>query len=422
MATEENSSKIARRAEPGIGDDEDRLSSLPDQVLSHILSLLETKYAVATAVLSRRWEELWTRVSILDLDSRLVYEEEELEPDSEAVLERRESEFCRFVDKVLGQHKNLDSLTRFRFHFSNGHRKVISETRFKREFVFGPPMEEIDVMIRGKSKFGIHLCIRCIPESFYTLRNLKVAKLSGVMLGAVNQTAFLPSVKILRLYRVEMKDSESLDRLLCGCPVLETLHLKNCRLSDMNEGDRVEVSLPLLKNLKISHYAIWDGAIWDGPMCPIVIEAPNLEDLYVDNFAELQLNGTNPLPCLHSAHVDVQVKSYSAVIQLLSQISNAKKLNLSRVTLSPLSAVDYVQLPVFPNLTHLTVEIGEFQGSIWHSLLKSASKLQSLVFDKVISVFICLVSSFENCSNESLREAGENQWSRENEVGGFRNC
>ncbi|CAL1385565.1 unnamed protein product [Linum trigynum] len=382
MATEENSSKIARRTEPGIGDDEDRLSSLPDQVLSHILSFMETKYAVGTAVLSRRWEDLWTRVSILDLDSRLIYEslnkeEEELEPASEAVLERRESEFCRFVDKVLGQHKNLNSLTRFRFHFSNGHRKVLSETRFKREFVFGPPMEEIDVMIRGKSKFGIPLCMRCIPESFYTLRNLKVAKLSGVMLGAINQSALLPSVKILRLYRVEMKDGESLDRLLCGCHVLETLHLKNCRLSDKNEGDRIEVSLPLLKNLKISHYAIWDG-----PMCPIVIEAPNLEDLYVEDFAELQLNGTNPLPCLHSAHVDVQVESYSAVIRLLSQISNAKKLNLSGVTLSLLSAVDYVQLPVFPNLTHLTIEIGEFQGSIWHSLLKSASKLQSLVFDK----------------------------------------
>ncbi|CAL1368865.1 unnamed protein product [Linum trigynum] len=73
--------------------------------------------ASLAAVLSRRWEDLWTRVSILDLDSRVVYEslneEEELEPASEAVLERRESEFCRFVDKVLGQHKNLNSLTHF---------------------------------------------------------------------------------------------------------------------------------------------------------------------------------------------------------------------------------------------------------------------------------------------------------------------
>ncbi|CAI0439554.1 unnamed protein product [Linum tenue] len=51
--------------EPGIEAD-DRLSSLPDEVISHILSFLQTKYAVGIAVLRRRWKDLWTRVSNLD--------------------------------------------------------------------------------------------------------------------------------------------------------------------------------------------------------------------------------------------------------------------------------------------------------------------------------------------------------------------
>ncbi|CAI0439409.1 unnamed protein product [Linum tenue] len=307
---------------PVIGGD-DRISLLPDEIICRVLSLLETKYAVGTAVLSQRWKDLWTRVSSLDLDSGLVYkplaEPRKLEPASDA-LKRRELEFRRFANKVLAQHQNLNSLTRFRFHFL---RKVHSQTGFEGEFVFGPPMEEIDVMISG------HKWMRCIPESFYTLRNLKFVTLSGVMLGSINKPAFLPSVKNLQLCSVKMGDVESLGRLLCGCPVLETLLLNCCYFSDKNDGDRFEVSLPWLKNLKIIDYE----AIWADQMFPIVIEAPNLEDLYVEAFAELQFKGTSPLSCLHSAHVNVGVESYSYLIRLLTQISNAKKMHLFGKTL-----------------------------------------------------------------------------------------
>ncbi|CAI0375234.1 unnamed protein product [Linum tenue] len=109
--------KIARTP-PAIGG-YDRLSFLPDEVISHILSFLETKYAVGTAVLSRRWGDLWTRVSSLDLDSRLVYKTLDesllLEPLTD-IRKRRYFQFRSFVDKVLNQHKNLDSLRHFRLH------------------------------------------------------------------------------------------------------------------------------------------------------------------------------------------------------------------------------------------------------------------------------------------------------------------
>ncbi|PNX55736.1 F-box/FBD/LRR-repeat protein [Trifolium pratense] len=60
MAAESNSKRRRIVAE------EDRISSLPDCVLSHILSFLPTKTSVATSILSNRWRHIWKHVSVLD--------------------------------------------------------------------------------------------------------------------------------------------------------------------------------------------------------------------------------------------------------------------------------------------------------------------------------------------------------------------
>ena len=52
---------------------EDRLSDLPDCLLLHILSFLNTKCAFQTCVLSWRWKNLWKRLSILRLTSTDMY-------------------------------------------------------------------------------------------------------------------------------------------------------------------------------------------------------------------------------------------------------------------------------------------------------------------------------------------------------------
>lgn len=50
----------------------DRISHLPSSLISHILFLLPTKDAVATSVLSTQWKPLWTLITSLDCDDKLL--------------------------------------------------------------------------------------------------------------------------------------------------------------------------------------------------------------------------------------------------------------------------------------------------------------------------------------------------------------
>ncbi|CAL1385610.1 unnamed protein product [Linum trigynum] len=381
----ENTTEIAR-PKPEI-DADDRLSSLPDDVISHILSFLPTKYAVGTAVLSRRWKDLWIRVSNLDFDNCLLYQPlpgnfavHNLPPDEQRMLmedrERKLLEFSRFVYKVPSQHKSLDSVRRFRFHFTVEYSKsgVCPGFQLEREWVFGPLVEEIDILIEALPESG-RQWIRCLPQSFYTLKNLKVVKLHGVILSAAEGSVLLPSVKILQLCEVEFRDCESVSSLISGCPVLETALLEGGCLSHRNEQDVLIVSLPSLKNLKIIRFGNYDK-------CHIVIEAPVLEELDLQDFVDLEFVGSSPLACLHSAHFDIGPYQSSdlSLDGVLDQISYAKKMFISGDTLHHLSAFDHVQFPDFPNLTHLTTQTGA-SSLVLLSLLDSAPKLQSLVID-----------------------------------------
>jgi len=63
------STKKVKLNDDSESENADRLSNLPDCVIIHILSLLNTKHAVQTSVLSSRWNHLWKRIPALILHS-----------------------------------------------------------------------------------------------------------------------------------------------------------------------------------------------------------------------------------------------------------------------------------------------------------------------------------------------------------------
>ena len=57
-----------RRRRHGAGDDDDRISSLPDDLMRRILLRLgSTRAAARTSVLSRRWQRIWAHLPDLRL-------------------------------------------------------------------------------------------------------------------------------------------------------------------------------------------------------------------------------------------------------------------------------------------------------------------------------------------------------------------
>ena len=106
---------------------EDRLSSLPDDLLHSIMSFLTSRQAVQTCVLSRRWVGHWRSAPCLSIDQR-EFNELEFWAASKTLKTVR---FVNFVDNLLMFHR-AESLDTFKFHVSNWHGRDVAHQCLRR--------------------------------------------------------------------------------------------------------------------------------------------------------------------------------------------------------------------------------------------------------------------------------------------------
>ncbi|XP_027171853.1 putative F-box protein At3g58860 [Coffea eugenioides] len=84
----------------------DRISELPESVLSHILSCLPTEDVVRTSVLSRKWEYKWTSIYNLTFDDRKRFCYSHRRRKWKRKKQPKKTDFMNFVDRVLALSKN----------------------------------------------------------------------------------------------------------------------------------------------------------------------------------------------------------------------------------------------------------------------------------------------------------------------------
>ncbi|KAL7087707.1 hypothetical protein ACP275_13G084700 [Erythranthe tilingii] len=339
----------------------DRLSDLPDSLLTHILSLIPTKFSVRTSILARRWRFLWAEVPTLHF----------------------QWEDHHFIDRVHSLHK-AQTITAFR---------IISN-----EYYFDPIFKS-NMWIAAAVNRNVKIMDICFSANrlflhthLFTCKTLVDLRLNccGVipnMDGAI----FLPCLKILHLIHLRHQGGgETHAPLLPGCPVLEELVIGF--IADQR-CTSCTISSPTIQRLTIHFQFVTSIALNDW--------APEFEDdLFFGMFRRLVYNHGYKVdvntPALRYLHFDDRLSELIVFGELASLIEadiylrndNKKRDDVlySRFVLELFDRLCNVELLKL-DLSYCT-EIVDSVFSSWNLSFGNLTKLELAVDCRFLSKFL----------------------------------
>ncbi|XP_042380544.1 putative F-box/LRR-repeat protein At5g02930 [Zingiber officinale] len=246
--------------------EEDYLSNLPDELLSHILSFLPTLDSIRTSVLSRRWRHVWTSVPVINFSYF------DLQP-----IIKKHFFVSRGGDSVSRLHLTGRSIDPKNLVFNTDDKSCVVCVSCER-LVY-------DLVKYAKSHGARQVTLLNFfytqwRSSFFKLvfdwpslvsLNLQVVGCVGFISKFSERIAFrLSNLKTLSLTLGEnIIPTESLSRLLSGCPVLEELRLKAkyfrpelvqiaapnlLRLTLVTAPEKLQIDCQKLEYLKLKPY------------------------------------------------------------------------------------------------------------------------------------------------------------------------
>ncbi|KAG7561376.1 F-box-like domain superfamily [Arabidopsis thaliana x Arabidopsis arenosa] len=368
----------------------DRISSLPDELLCHILAFFTTKEAALTSVLSKRWLNLWTLVPNLEIDDSAFLHPEEGKRERDEILQS----FMDFVDRVLAVQGD-SPIKKFSLKCQTG----IDTDRVNPWIC--------NVLHRGVSDLELFLEFPrynydspsedeyFLPKEMFvsrTLVELKLRSKFGVDWWRGSRGTFLPMLKSLDINTDRISLGEKLEMFLPSFPVLEELYMADFDWSESDES----ASSTCLRKLTI--YGGFDDL---KNLKSISFDTPSLVFLdYSDFVAEdyPTVNLTNLVDArLNLIVSDDQIELIRApndenevlmrlrnVWKLISGIRNVQKLCFSADTLELLSLC-CESIPVFNNLKFLRIKSNEDRG--WQAmpvLLRNCPHLETLVLEGLL--------------------------------------
>ncbi|KAL1219923.1 F-box/LRR-repeat protein [Cardamine amara subsp. amara] len=318
----------------------DFISSLPDEILHHILSFLPTNLAIQTCVLSKRWRHIWRNTPSISLEC---------------------NEFCAHkVHKTLKYHKARKLLSfRLDFHFDSDlidfpggtvthHRYFAADAWIKFALSRHPENLSLDFCLSNYKKY-------MFPDKFYATSSIKRLHLAlnNCTTLIPRSKVFWPSLKHLCLDRCNIPD-ESAAKILSGCPVLESLTLTLCS---------VLVRLDLAKSIHLKRLEI--DLKYSGPK---EIVAPHVQYLRLKTYSR---------PCslvdissVTEAKLDIYYVEFAKMdyflymmdLKIVAKLQNTEKLTLGAIFLQALTLAEFRGVP-FPMLkiTSLTLETKIFR-------------------------------------------------------------
>ncbi|KAM5584047.1 FBD-associated F-box protein [Rosa sericea] len=346
------------------GINQDRITQLPDDIVSHIFSFLPTVDAVRNTLLSKKCKEVWTKLKTLDFDS-----------EREFWKYRGGDTFLTYVSRVL-YFRDGSEIRIFRLKLSRKHYLPCVEdwicTAVRRKVV------ELDLHLN----FDVWIDFELPPCIFWckTLEVLKLNLSTWEVTGDIPTSGCFPSLKFLHV-TVFNPTMEEMEKLLSYFPVLEELTIDGT--GEERDGTySFQVSALKLKTLRISLESLSDPA-------DIHVNAPQLESLDLQRlgltkcFLDGSANSLVNASIAFSEKIEIgQFDLTNSAMELLNQVSNVKSLSVSAHCLEDLHLPENYYLPSFGNVNQLRLAFGDH--SCWELLarfLNSAPNLEILVLD-----------------------------------------
>ncbi|KAM1758788.1 hypothetical protein EV1_007890 [Malus domestica] len=397
----------------------DRISELPHELLSQILSSLPRKYAFRTTILSKRWKKYWASVPELDF----VFEElsavwainTTLTPPTGMWKKEYLSDhvdLLKFVHGVLSLRDSSD-IWRLRLHCYCRAQDVSLVASWIRTAI-RHNVVELDLRIKAIYKVNEDGPTLELPKCVFlctTLVDFKV--MSNCITYAPPTSGCFPSLKSLDV-KVEYPRDDSMEKLFSCCPVLQVLSITGI-VSDVVSQTialKFKVSAPELKMLKMSLFR--DYRKGDGPSYSISINAPKLENIDIkhDSLPMYSFENVHSLVrgsvdlCVHYGSYHNYVSEHAPA--LLEPFYNVKHLSI---------AVHYLKegcLPAFDKLRELKLVIRDcYYWDLLTEFLNKSPNLESLVIEHEDDQDC--VDDYEEWYFECVLYS-EDQWSRPESV------
>lgn len=313
--------------------DLDRLSNLPDSILTHIFSFLDFDSVVRTSVLSKRYKNLWTISPCLDFKLSEPKNDKILRYDDRfpsAAREARAADFELYVNRILQlrEHTNLE-----RFTLSLSLHKGVRPEFVLHCLSYAVEHKVQDLKLRGFFRaFALpRLLLESPPLISLSLHN---ATVNGIGLP---MSVSLPNLKALNLKNFDFSYFSS--GLFSGCPNLETLVLSKCSMRSLSKLKFLDFNCLNLKHLEIDRWRCSDNHL-------INLDAPKLAFLKFHG-SLVRVNFKDVLHCVETACFELRYPTACAmidihqrrqkiaecVLDMLLNVRSVKVLSLSLMTI-----------------------------------------------------------------------------------------
>lgn len=313
-------------------EDNDMLSELPDIVLLHIMNFMDTKDAIRTCVLSKRWKDLCKRVPNLTFRRRprpRAYMKNRIETETETEA------FMKFASWVLSNRDDSYSVT-----LTNLIVDHCAEPGLLDKVIEYALVRDVQNLTVGLGSGVAPLKSLALIFHCQTLTSLKLYS----FLVILPKSLLLPALKSLHLEKVEFTATRDQADPFSNCTVLDTLVLGDFSLHN-------DAKVLCISNSTLSRLTIFGVRAYK-----IELSTPNLGSCTISDCVGHELTSKCNLSLLRDVIIGTSLNTSSTnvdgsnVMGWLQVLANVKILTLHGSTFLRMFRVLSNSLPTKPKL------------------------------------------------------------------------